>query len=74
MQVTQGKLDLVEQELASMRLNESALEANLKANTSNEKRDLPTTIDSLKDDKLITRVKKRLKNIERLYQNYVLQV
>ncbi|CAO2824368.1 unnamed protein product [Amaranthus hypochondriacus] len=67
LQATQSKLDLVQQELASVRFNESALEAKLKANTSNEKRPridaLPMTIDSPEDDRLITRVKKRLKNI-----------
>ncbi|XP_056686919.1 uncharacterized protein [Spinacia oleracea] len=67
LQTTQGKLDLVQQELASVRFNESALEAKLEASNSNGKRSiveaLHTRVDSAEDDRLITRVTKKLKNI-----------
>lgn len=67
LQTTQGKLDLVQQELASVRLNESALEAKLEASNSNGKRskvEAPQIRDdSAEDDRLITRVKKKLKSI-----------
>ncbi|XP_021763216.1 guanylate-binding protein 2-like [Chenopodium quinoa] len=67
LQTTQGKLDLVQQELASVRFNESALEAKLEASKSNGKRSnveaTEMKVDSAEDDRLITRVKKKLKSI-----------
>ncbi|XP_010684335.1 uncharacterized protein LOC104898902 isoform X3 [Beta vulgaris subsp. vulgaris] len=67
LQTTQGKLDLVQQELASVCMNESALEAKLKATTSNGKHSrmeaVQMRVDSAEDDRLITRVKKKLKSI-----------